>query len=79
MLTGALYYQELMNTNNVNRFRQVVRMDKDTFNSLEANLIEIHLSFLFDRLLNRPPETTTKTSISTLQLMSVHLIVMPLS
>ena len=55
MLTGALYYQEIMNTDNANRFQQLARMDKDAFNLLKANLIEIHLSFLFYRLLNHPP------------------------
>jgi DDE superfamily endonuclease len=40
VLTGDLYYREIMGSANVNRFRQVARMDKDTFNLLKANLIE---------------------------------------
>jgi DDE superfamily endonuclease len=31
VLTGRLYYAEIMATENVNRFRQVARMDKETF------------------------------------------------
>ena len=31
ILTGDLYYKELMNSVNVNRFLQVARMDKETF------------------------------------------------
>ena len=30
-LTGDLYYKEIIATENVNRFRQVARMDKETF------------------------------------------------
>jgi hypothetical protein len=30
-LTGDLYYREIIATENVNRFRQVARMDKETF------------------------------------------------
>ena len=34
-LTGDLYYREIMGTVSVNRFLQVVRMDKETFNLLK--------------------------------------------
>ena len=44
VLTGDLYYREIMNTENVNRFRRVARMDKDTFNLLHANLVDGGLS-----------------------------------
>ena len=37
-LTGALYYEELMNTNSESRFRNTARMDKPTFLRL-LNLI----------------------------------------
>ena len=39
VLTGDLYYREVMNTENDNRFRQVARMDKDTFCLLKDNLV----------------------------------------
>ena len=44
VLTGDLYYKEIMSTGNVNRFRQVARMDKATFNLLHANLVDGGLS-----------------------------------
>ena len=44
VLTGALYYQEIMDTQNVNRFRAVARMDKATFDLLKTNLIDGGLS-----------------------------------
>ena len=31
VLAGDLYYREVMNTENDKRFRQVARMDRDTF------------------------------------------------
>lgn len=34
LITGNLYYQEVMETRNVHRFSNVVRMDKPTFTSL---------------------------------------------
>jgi hypothetical protein len=40
VLTGSLYYDEIMNTNNENRFRDIVRMDRDTFIKLLAFLTE---------------------------------------
>jgi hypothetical protein len=40
VLTGDLYYREIMATENVNRFRQVARMDKETFILLKDTLIE---------------------------------------
>ena len=39
VLTGDLYYREVMNTENDNRFRQVSRMDRETFCLLKDNLI----------------------------------------
>jgi DDE superfamily endonuclease len=39
-LNGHLYYTEIMTTENVNRFRQVARMDKATFNLLKENLMD---------------------------------------
>ena len=44
VLTGALYYQEIMDTQNVNRFRAVAKMDKATFDLLKTNLIDGGLS-----------------------------------
>ena len=46
---------------------------------LNDSTIETHFSFLLERLLNLPPEKMTSTSISTLELTSVHLIVMLVS
>ena len=40
VLTGDLYYRKIMATENVNRFREVARMDKETFDLLKANLID---------------------------------------
>jgi hypothetical protein len=40
ILTGHLYYEELMRTRNVNRFRNCVRMDKETFLQLLQMLVE---------------------------------------
>ena len=40
VLTGSLYYSELMDTPSVNRFQQVARMDKETFLSLIAFLAD---------------------------------------
>lgn len=39
-LNGHLYFTEIMATENVNRFRQVARMDKETFTLLKQNLLE---------------------------------------
>lgn len=41
ILTGQLHYDELMNTENENRFREQVRMDKPTFEKL-VKLLENH-------------------------------------
>lgn len=38
ILTGQLYYQELLGTNNTARFRNVTRMDRSTFDALLALL-----------------------------------------
>ena len=40
VLTGDLYFREIMATENVNRFREVARMDKETFDLLKDNLID---------------------------------------
>ena len=40
ILTGKLYYEELMRTENANRFRSAARMDKDTFKKLLKRLTE---------------------------------------
>lgn len=40
VLTGDLYYKEILATENVNRFRQVARMDRETFNLLKEQLID---------------------------------------
>jgi hypothetical protein len=40
-LTGAKYFSELMRTENVHRFHQVARMDKDTFSLLVNLLIDV--------------------------------------
>ena len=41
VLTGDLYFREIMATVSVNRFLQVARMDKDTFNSLKRLLVDV--------------------------------------
>ena len=41
ILTGDLYYREIMATVNVNRFLQVSRMDKETFNLLKELLTNV--------------------------------------
>lgn len=40
ILTGKLYYEEIMNTSNQNRFLHVTLMDKETFVKLMALLKE---------------------------------------
>ena len=40
-LTGAKYYEELINTHNVNRFHNVARMDKATFFLLHKLLKDV--------------------------------------
>ena len=41
LLTGDLYFREIMATVNVNRFLQVARMDNETFNLLKRLLIDV--------------------------------------
>ena len=41
VLTGDLYFREIMATVSVNRFLQVAGMDKDTFNSLKRLLVDV--------------------------------------
>ena len=41
VLTGDLYYREIMATVNVNRFLQVAKMDKETFNLLKELLMNV--------------------------------------
>ena len=41
ILTGDLYYLDIMTTVNVNRFLQVSRMDKETFNLLKELLTNV--------------------------------------
>ena len=41
LLTGDLYYKEIMATINVNRFLQVARMDKETFLMLKGMLMNV--------------------------------------
>jgi hypothetical protein len=39
ILTGALYYQEIMSTPSLSRFRELARMDKPTFQALLTRLL----------------------------------------
>lgn len=46
VLTGQLYYAELLATNDPNRFLNVARMDKPTFLSL-LDFLKVEGSFMF--------------------------------